>query len=115
MKYSLKDKNEAYAKLMKLLPEGTQVFTSLTHVSKSGMSRSIKVFIARDSEIEDITYYASRVLEQSIDQKNGGIKQSGAGMDMGYDIVHRLSYVLHGYPRDSNLPNRGYTLTHRWL
>lgn len=112
-----KEKENAKTQLLKLLPEGTTVYTTLKNRSASGMTRAISLYVTKNNEIEDITYYVARVLDYKINQKTGGTIVKGCGMDMGFHIVNNLSYALHGFPeKDINTqPRRGFTLQHRWL
>ena len=99
------------------------VYTILRHVSTSGMSRSISLIVMDGKQPYDISYLAAKVLGDKIDQKHGGIKVGGCGMDMGFDLVYRLGATL--WPNGTALPhgNRngkpdsdgGYALAHRWL
>lgn len=117
---------------------GTDVYASVLHVSKSGMARDIALYVVLDCEdgqgnrkpeIVDISGYVARVLGYRRTDRNGGIRVSGCGMDMGFHLVHCLSYKLHGY-HDVNVsedkrgrPHRpsttsyraGYSLNHRSL
>lgn len=83
-------KDEARKVLLDELKPGDTINCILRHVSRSGMSRSISL-LKGDS---DITYYAALVLGDKIDQKNGGIKIGGCGMDMGFSLVYNLGYCL---------------------
>ena len=91
MKYSQQEVEEALAKLRELLKPGDTVNTILRHVSRSGMSRSISLISA---DMQELDYWASRVLGDSIDQKHGGIRIGGCGMDMGFALVYNLSARL---------------------
>src|SRR5688572_13374335 len=88
-------KQEARTKLRELLPPGTMVHTVLRHCSRSGMMRSISTIIQSKEEPWDITYLVARACGWNMDQKNGGIKIGGAGMDMGFEIVYVLSRTLY--------------------
>lgn len=98
------ERNEARERLLELLTPGDTIYTVMTHVSRSGMSRSIDLLIGRGREVEKITYLASRAMgddkgPERIDQKNGGIVVPGYGMDMGFHLVYGLSRTLwpNGY------------------
>ena len=80
--------------LKKHLKPGDTVYTKVTHVARSGMSRSIEVYIVRDGDIWNISYFVARACGYSQDDKNGGVKIGGCGMDMGYAIVYSLSRTL---------------------
>jgi hypothetical protein len=91
------------------LTENCIVYTILRSVSTSGMCRHISLVIPdKDGTIKDITYYAAAALGESLYEKNGhrSIRQNGCGMDMGFNLVYNLAYVLYG---------NGYSLTQRWL
>lgn len=83
-------KDEAKNVLLADLKPGDTVNCILRHVSRSGMSRSISLL---KGDI-DITYYAALAMGDKIDQKNGGIKIGGCGMDMGFSLVYNLGYCL---------------------
>lgn len=70
------------------------VYAKLNHVSASGMSRSISLKINIEGELNDITFFAARVLGDKIDAKNGGIKITGCGMDMGFALYDNLMHVM---------------------
>jgi hypothetical protein len=92
MKQSAKlDKHIAIERLRETFMAGDTVNTVLRHVSRSGMSRSISVL---DKDNSDISYLVARALGNTVDQKNGGVKVGGCGMDMGFHLVYELSYVL---------------------
>lgn len=129
-------KAEAILKLREMLPPGSTVKTILRHVSRSGMMRSISPMI----DGEDYSWLVGRALDMRFDQKNGGLRIGGCGMDMGFALVYNLSQVL--YPKgfscigedgplgrcpsnDHSNGDRdytphmhgsgGYALRHRWL
>lgn len=121
-------------KLRLLLPPGSIVYTSLNHVSRSGMQRAISTYIIIKNDVRDISYDVAEIIGSTI-HKKGGIKIDGCGMDMGFAIVHQLSYAL--YPNGfecigENCPSNdhcngdrnyephhhnsgGYAFRHRWL
>lgn len=109
---SAKELDREYGKeklLEHYLKEGQTVYTILRSVSANGMSRHISlVAVDSDGGLNDITYYAAAALGESLYEKNGhrSIRQNGAGMDMGFNLVYNLSSVLYG---------DGYRLTQRWL
>jgi hypothetical protein len=134
-----RDRDECREVLRKLLPPGSTVYTVLKHVSSSGMLRHISLCIAVLDErtgkpvIEDISWRVAQLLNYRR-ADNGGLKVSGAGMDMGYHLVNTLSYALHGYEsqgkgreaeerreffgsRNTDPENyrAGYSLEHQWL
>lgn len=112
MTISAKELDREYGKeklLEHYLKEGQTVYTILRSVSSSGMSRHISLIaVDSDGALNDITYYAAAALNESLYEKNGhrSIRQNGAGMDMGFNLVYNLSSVLYG---------NGYALKQAWL
>lgn len=127
------ERDASIAYLCDVLPPGTRVYTKLISVSRSGMSRVISVHVVIDGVIVNITHHVARAIDYTL-TKSGpiGLKVPGCGMDMGYHVVHNLSYALHGMtdkplgaikPHASapcetapETPYRaGYTLRQEWL
>ena len=79
------------------LAPNDRVYTLIRHVSSSGMSRDISLFVAQGGEIIDITYYAAHAIGWRLVERNGrrAIRAQGAGMDMGFHLVYTLSSVLY--------------------
>jgi hypothetical protein len=116
--------------LRKALKPGQTIYFVVTHVSKSGMQRSIEFYIPTHETytdyvhhgsatnhpmsttsvkrkrlaIERITWDMARVLGYRIDQKNGGLIVGGCGMDMGFHCVYTLG--LHLWPKGTAKPHR---------
>lgn len=133
-----KDQAAARANLAMLTP-GQTVYTVLRHVSGSGMTRHISLYVVDDGKIRDVTWDVGRLLGYRRNRDNGGLVVQGCGMDMGFDLVYNLGYALYpsGYictgetPRcrhndHSNppMPARngawhhgasGYVFSHEWL
>jgi hypothetical protein len=96
------EQQEAIKRLREEIKPGQTLHTISRHVSSSGMSRSISVIqIKRGGQPFDWTYLVAKAIGEKIDQKHEGIKIQGAGMDMGFEVVYRLSSKLYG-------PKRGY-------
>lgn len=134
-KMTAKEKQEAKAKahewLLANVPQGSTVYTVLTNVSRSGMSRSIKCLVtvgtfkddsARDA-ILDIGWHVSHFLGLPLDKANDwSVKIGGCGMDMGFHLVSSLAETL-GYNANekkfvSGIPDgktNAYGLNHKWL
>jgi uncharacterized protein YkvS len=133
-------REESIKYLKSILKPGDTVYTVLTHVSKSGMSRDIKCLIStneaketgiierRDTEkgtvedtfnntsIVDIGWHVARALDWPLSKKNEwSIKVGGCGMDMGFHLVYTLSSVLFRKEDKSNQADAGYSLNHSWL
>lgn len=129
------ERAEAIAKLREWIKPGDTVYTVLEHVSRSGMSREIRVVLlhADGSRVVDLhpNYLVAKVLGERIGKRNG-IMVGGCGMDMGFHIVYTLSRYLfpdgfdcigNGCPSNdhSNRENNahhsdgGYAIRQRWL
>lgn len=80
--------------LKSYLPEGAEVLTLCNRVSKSGMSRRIKVYTIKNNGLCNLTYLVSKVLGYS--QNDEGLLVKGCGMNMGFHIVHSIEQNLFG-------------------
>jgi hypothetical protein len=135
------EQQEAVKRLREEIKPGQTLHTILRHVSSSGMSRSISVIqIKASGQPYDWSFLIAKAIGEKIDQKHDGIKIQGAGMDMGFELVYRLSYALYGGKRgyaclgdrcpsnvhtnDHTAPrgkgkgirhDDGYAISHRWL
>lgn len=85
-------KFESLEKLHRLIKPGDIVYTVLRHVSRSGMSRDIDVFIIVDGSPQRISYDVANACEYRL--TDNGLKVSGCGMDMGFDVVYQLGYAM---------------------
>lgn len=97
--------------LLKVIKEGDTVYTSLTHVSRSGMYRVINLFVVKDNQIIRISWSVADVTGYTYNKKHEGVGISGCGMDMGYAIVYDLGRVL--FPTKDK--EKMFTLRHQWL
>lgn len=100
------ERDEAVQSLREILKPGTTVFTILRHVSASGMSRLIDLYIIEDNQPSRLTWSASKALDYPYSRKREALRVVGCGMDMGYHVVYSLSAKVLG---------DGYALKHRWL
>lgn len=124
MKKQATPQDEARAELRKMLKPGDTVYTVLRHVSASGMSRRISMYaIGKDRKPFSLDWYAERLDVAKRHPKHEGLNVGGAGMDMGYHLVHRLGNAI--WPKGTRKPHStrngepdtygGYALQHRWL
>lgn len=118
------EREQAKAALRKLLKPGMTVYTILNHRSASGMTRSISLAIGgKNGEIVKLDYWVARAKGEHIDQKHGGLKVSGCGMDMGFNLVYNLGHMLwpkgtknpHGSRNGQADSDGGYALKQTWL
>lgn len=85
--------------------QGRVLYTTVKHVSRSGMYRHIAVFMAKKGEIENISWKVAKIMGRKYcDDDSVGV--SGCGMDMGFEIVYALGSIL--YPKGD-----GHTITGR--
>lgn len=85
----------AVEQLREYFPIGSTVSTVLRHVSQSGLTRSISVIGVFEDEPTDVTWLVARATGNKIDQRYGGIKLGGVGMDVGFALVYGLASVLY--------------------
>lgn len=91
--------------LRRMLPPGRAIYGTVVHVSRSGTSRTIRLFtvgfdMARSEHV--IEWVPSgriaRVLRYAPDdRKRDGNRVTGGGMDMVYDLIGRLGRALWGH------------------
>lgn len=133
-RYSKTEIQEATEYLRKLMPPGSTLYTINVHTSRSGMMRHLRCYTIKDNEPIWISRHIAKVCDFGLaDGWHGdAVKMAGCGMDMGFQIAHVLSYVLHGnkdkgaaaieagakgYPFS---PTRkayraGYSILHKWM
>ena len=73
----------------------TNIWAKVEHVSKSGMMRSIKLYVVIDGNISDITGYVANALGKKRD-RYWGITVNGCGMDMCFHLIDTVSYRIYG-------------------
>jgi len=114
--------SSARARLLKILKPNDTVYTVLRHVSQSGMSRRIDLYVIKQNKPVYISGYASMVMDRKLHDR-GGIVVGGCGMDMGFSLVYDLGSIL--WPNGTKKPHGtrngqpdnagGYALKHEWL
>ena len=110
---------------------GTTLYTTVTHVARSGMSRHIRVFVKgkRGSDpLREVSWQVGKAIKERV--KDDGIVVGGCGMDMGFHVVYELGRVM--FPKGGPLSKSGrraqeersgetrerdggYLLRQRWL
>ena len=99
---TIKEKSEAKNHLLTLLKNDDTLYTNLMSVSKSGMSRKLKVFFIKDNNHLFLNYHIAKTLDYKL-HDDGSIKVTGCGMDMGFHLIDVLSRSL------------GIKLKQRWI
>ena len=115
------DKKNAFEKLHSFLKPGSEVYTTITHRSRSGMMRYVRAYAVADGKIIDITFYAAKLWGYRLDDR--GLKVAGCGFSAGFDVVYNLGFTL--WPNGTETPHSkrngqpdtsgGYALKHREL
>lgn len=91
--------------------EGHQtIYVSVTHVSRSGMSRRIKVLMIDGNRLVNLSYRVSQALGWRYNDRDGSVHVDGCGMDMGFHLVYELSAALYGHGQRG-----GYRLRKEWI
>lgn len=95
-KRTKQERTEALDRLREMLSPGDTVHTVIRNVSRSGMSRSIDVYLMRPDGPRDVeklwlSGLVATACSMSYDEKRECIKIGGCGMDMGFALVYELS------------------------
>ena len=102
------------------LKPGDTVYTVLRHVSRSGMSRVIdlyKLYVTEEGKPGRlwISGHVATALDMKRHKRFDGVVIGGCGMDMGFALVHALSYALYPDGQDASGAKPGYAFKHEWL
>ena len=90
----LSESKQAILDLQKLLKPGDAVYTTVKHVSSSGITRSIDAHVIRNNEPYWIARKVAKACGFGFDEKRESVRIGGCGMDMGFHLVYELSSVL---------------------
>jgi hypothetical protein len=98
MKIDKQEQQDAINRLKEILKPGDTIYTVVTHVSKSGMSRHIKAYALKDNQLIWLNWYIEKILGWKR-ADDDATKVDGCGMDMGFELVYTLSSKLfpNGY------------------
>lgn len=99
------EKEKIKQSLLEIFEKNNHVYTVLYHVSRTGMSRRIRLYAIVDNKPIDITYRVAALLDYKYEY-DGTITIRGVGADVGLETVYKLSYKLY---------ENGYKLTQSWL
>lgn len=90
-----KAQDESRTFLLNYLKPGDTVYGLVRHVSQSGMSRDISLFVMKDNELLGISYDAATLLDWPMAKKPyNAIRVQGCGMDMVFHTIYCLSWAL---------------------
>ena len=121
------DEKEAKKELKALLRKGKHtVYTSLNHVSSSGMFRLISCYTIVDNKPVCLDWYIDKLGHFTRGKKREGLRVGGCGMDMGFHVVYSTSRALYpkgfkvkGVGRNGDASgwdnDGGYRLKQHWL
>lgn len=128
MTHAQKEAQESIEKLNDWIKPGDTIYTLVTQVAASGMSRHMRCFFIQDNRPVDISWNVARILGCPWNRDKCTFRVGGCGMDMGFHVVHSLSYKLHGYDDKGEIPEpsyikeptpecykAGYSLIQKWL
>lgn len=99
-KTSGKYRDEAVAELAKAFEVAPRdslgrpvVWVNVTHVSKSGMSRRMRLYVVTpDRDVRDLTWLVARALD-AMQPDDRGVRVDGCGMDMRWHLVDAVARV----------------------
>lgn len=127
------EREELLREMRGFIKPGNTIYTVLRHVSQSGMSRNISLYILDEDGRGNIyprmlDGMAAKVLGYSLARNTEGVKVGGAGMDMGFHLVYALGRALYPdgfklkegqYGRNGDTSgfdkDGGYSLRHQWI
>lgn len=93
--------------LKRIFPKGSTAYTTVMKVAPSGMSRHIKILSGNDGGgIQNVSWYVSEYLDMQFKDDTDAVFIRGGGMDMGFELIYRLSQSLYG---------DGYAIKQRWV
>lgn len=85
-----------YANLLRLTlnrPATRKVFVNVVSVSKSGLSRYMRLYVLNGCSLLDVTDIVARVLGYPM--RNGSVLVRGVGMDMVWDTLRRTAAAMY--------------------
>ena len=91
---------EARKEILKILGSNNNVYTTVKHVSSSGMLRHIDVIAIKNNKPIILNWYIEKMglykRAKSYDSKNANsLRVCGCGMDMGFAVVYNLASALY--------------------
>lgn len=76
------------------LKAGSTVYTTVKHVSRSGMTRTIAAYVVKGRGVFDVSHLVAAATGMRFDRDRGGVIVGGAGMDMTFHLVYSLSRAM---------------------
>lgn len=93
-KLQVQEQGAARDELREILKPGDTVYTTLEHVSRSGMMRVVNLRVFRDDAPLRLTWSACKATGYKYNTRHEGMELGGCGMDMGFAAVYALSSAL---------------------
>lgn len=112
-------RQESADRLRELFPVRSTVTTTVKHVTRSGMGRSIAVLAYGSTRpggngtpsITNVSHHVARALDWRYDNDRQAVYVQGCGMDMAFHLTYTLSRAL--YAASDGGERSGYLLTNR--
>ena len=89
-----------------MIKKGDTIYVIQRHVSTSGMSRLVDLYIFKKNKPLKLTYLFAEALGWSLDHRTNYLRVNGGGMDMHFYTVYSLGQELF---------NDGYKLKHQTI
>lgn len=109
MKNTIRESEARDYLLANYINPSTKLLIIIKHVSGSGMTRRMKVFIGdgkgKSSHITDITYYIADLCNLRVNDK--GLKIQGCGMDMTFWLADYITSKLWPTNKPKELKGNG--------
>lgn len=97
MRYTKLEKQRVINHIKQVIKEkGVRSFGNVTKVSKSGMTRYIKIYTIVDNDLINLSYHTAVLLDLAYDD-NKGVKVKGVGSDMIFHTIYNLNGALAVY------------------
>ena len=88
------ERQNAIEHLRTIIKPGDTVYTVLRHVSRSGMLRTVDVYIMQDNQPHRITWEAGKATGIDYDRNREALKLGGCGYNVGFHVVYALGHAL---------------------
>lgn len=123
MKATKTERKESLDHLRNLLNPGDEIYTQCQHVSASGMTRWLDIYVIKENKLHRITWDVCAAADFTFCDRRGQLKIEGCGMDMGFQAVYCLGATLwpagteepHGTRNGEPDSTGGYALNQRWM
>lgn len=92
---------EARETLKKYIKPSSKIIIFITSVSRSGMTRRMKVYT---KDLSNITYLVGKLIDWSVNDE--GIKVGGCGMDMAFHLADTITWGM-GWKKSKLLKGNG--------